>query len=558
MFKILLSTFALKTQFHLVSFTMSSAPTSSSIVASPNNLPKDPFQTLRSSYDLALYLIKDILGFDPVIVVNLSIFLAAVSAFGRYVTNSLYGYARNLFMSSVHINDDDALYQYVVRWMSDRHIGSKALRSVKATTVRKTTLEDEEDAMKSVEQEFDNPDRLISYRTMIARSPVRFMPFESRQLIVHKRHFILFKHHIRASESRSERSFLTLECLGRSLAPIRTLLEDAQTHSLEKTASTTNVFRAEGSWQLIMSRPFRDIDTVILDKKKKRTLLCDINEYLHPRTRRWYSNHGIPYRRGYLFSGAPGTGKTSLTAALAGVFGLDIYVLSLLDSHLTETTLVRLLGNVPSRCILLLEDVDAAGLGKRPDSPLSKERDKDKEKESTDGDKDPTTEESTKKPTSNGISLSGLLNAIDGVSSNEGRILIMTTNNPEELDKALIRPGRVDMHVTFELPTKIQMQELFLSMYKDHDSKMEAELTEAKNGKASSGIAPPSRDAANPASASPLSTEELRALSQTFADSLPQNRLTLAALQGFLLTYKRDPHKAAENAKVWAEETLKG
>lgn len=528
---------------------------SSSIVATPNNLPKDPFQTLRSSYDLALYLIKDILGFDPVIVVNLSIFLAALSAFGRYVTNSVYGYARTLFMSSVHINDDDALYQYVVRWMSDRHIGSKALRSVKATTVRKTTLEDEEDAMKSVEQEFDNPDRLISYRTMIARSPVRFMPFESRQLIIHKRHFILFKHHIRASESRSERSFLTLECLGRSLAPIRTLLEDAQTYSLEKTASTTNVFRAEGSWQLIMSRPFRDIDTVILDKKKKQTLLRDINEYLHPRTRRWYSNHGIPYRRGYLFSGAPGTGKTSLTAALAGVFGLDIYVLSLLDSNLTETTLVRLLGNVPSRCIVLLEDVDAAGLGKRPDSPSSKDKDKEiqKEKELTNGDKEPTTDESSKKPTSNGISLSGLLNAIDGVSSNEGRILIMTTNNPEELDKALIRPGRVDMHVMFELPTKVQMQELFLSMY----SKMEAEHIEAQQAKASSGIAPPSQDPVNSASGSPLSTEELRALSQTFADSLPESRLSLAALQGFLLTYKRDPHKAAENAKVWAEETLK-
>lgn len=532
---------------------MSSEP--SSLVAPSNNLPKDPFQSLRSSYDLALYLIKDILGFDPVIVVNLSIFLAAVSAFGRYVTNSVYGYARNLFMSSVHINDDDALYQYVVRWMADRHIGTKALRSVKATTVRKTTLEDEEDAMKSVEQDFENPDHLISYRTMIARSPVRYLPFESRQLIIHKGHFILFRHHIRTSDSRSERSFLTLECLGRSLSPIQTLLEDAQTYSLEKTASTTNVFRAEGSWQLIMSRPFRDIDTVILDKKKKQTLLRDINEYLHPRTRRWYSNHGIPYRRGYLFSGAPGTGKTSLTAALAGVFGLDIYVLSLLDANLTETTLVRLLGNVPSRCIVLLEDVDAAGLGKRPASPSIEE--KDKAKDSTTEGKEPITDESQKKPTSTGISLSGLLNAIDGVSSNEGRILIMTTNNPEELDKALVRPGRVDMHVKFELPTKIQMQELFLSMYKDHDSKIKADPTETKDTKASLERPHPNGDATKSPAGSTVSVEELDSLSRTFADSLPEGRLSLAALQGFLLTYKREPVKAAENAESWAEETLK-
>jgi chaperone BCS1 len=262
--------------------------------------------------------------------------------------------------------------------------------------------------------------------------------------------------------------------------------------------------------------------------------------------------HGIPYRRGYLFSGAPGTGKTSLTAALAGVFGLDIYVLSLLDADLTETTLVRLLGNVPSRCIVLLEDVDAAGLGKRPDPPSSKE------KESTSDDKEPTTEESLKKPTSSGISLSGLLNAIDGVSSNEGRILIMTTNNPEALDKALIRPGRVDMHVAFELPTRVEMQELFLSMYKDHDSIEKAEQAEAKDTKVPFERPHPSRDAANSQSGSTLSTEELHSLSRTFADSLPESRLTLAALQGFLLTYKRDPLTAAKNAKAWAEETLKG
>lgn len=532
---------------------MSSEP--GSLVASSNNLPKDPFRSLRSSYDLAIYLIKDIFGFDPILVINLSIFFATVSAFGRYVTSSLYDYARTLFISSVHINDDDALYHYIVRWMSDRQIGPKALRSVKATTVQKTTLEDEEDAMKTVTQDFGNPDQFINYRTMIARSPIRFMPFESRQLIIHKRHFIILQHQTRTSGFRGERNFLTLECLGRSLAPIQTLLEDVQTYSLEKTASTTNVFRAEANWQKIMSRPLRDIDTVIFDKKKKQTLLRDINEYLHPRTRRWYSSHGIPYRRGYLFSGAPGTGKTSLTAALAGAFGLDIYVLSLLDHGLNENTLVRLLGHVPSRCIVLLEDVDAAGLGKRPDAPVSK--DKDGDQEQTNSDKVPTSEEAPTKPTSTGISLSGLINAIDGVSSSEGRILIMTTNNPEALDKALIRPGRVDMHVAFELPTRVEMQELFLSMYKDRTSRIKAEHATAKDVQASFERPRPSRDATSSPSGSTLSTEELHSLSQTFADSLPEGRLSLAALQGFLLTYKRDPVTAVKKAKAWAEKTLK-
>jgi chaperone BCS1 len=113
------------------------------------------------------------------------------------------------------------------------------------------------------------------------------------------------------------------------------------------------------------------------------------------------------------------------------------------------------------------------------------------------------------------------------------------------------------MHVKFELPTKVQMQELFLSMYKDHDSKINADLSETKNAKASLESQRPNRDAMKSPSESTLSTEELDSLSQTFADSLPEGRLTLAALQGFLLTYKREPLKAAENAKSWAEETLK-
>jgi hypothetical protein len=97
-----------------------------------------------------------------------------------------------------------------------------------------------------------------------------------------------------------------------------------------------------------------------------------------------------------------------------------------------------------------------------------------------------------------------------------------------------------------------------LSMYKDHDNKIETDHTGSKDGKASSERPSPSRDAIKSQSEATLSTAELDSLSRTFADSLPEARLSLAALQGFLLTYKREPVKAAENAKEWAEETLKG
>ena len=534
---------------------------------SASTLPTSPFQSLRSSYDVVLYLLKDILGFDPGFIVNLSIFIAAASAAGRYIGNFVYGYAKKLCFSSVRINDDDVLYEYLLRWMGDRNIGSRAPRSVKAATITRSTLEEEEETMKSVEQDLDKLDRPISYRTMNTRARIHFRPFASQHVILHRRNLILFKHQLRATELRGERGFLTLECLGRSLSPIRLLLEHVQAYSIEKTASTTGVFRADASWTKTLNRPYRDVKSVIFEKSKKQALLRDINEYLHPRTRKWYSDRGIPYRRGYLFSGAPGTGKTSLTAALAGVFGLDIYVLSLLDPDLSEAKLVRLLGEVPSRCIVLIEDVDAAGLGKRPETTS--------EKESPTQDTEPTTETAVESTTESvteasskkkqqpvtSISLSGLLNAIDGVSSSEGRILIMTTNHPKALDKALIRPGRVDMHVAFELPTRVEMKELYLSMYRDIGySKGNGETGESgpKCSVSFKGPAGSSQDKTTSlATPRSLIPEELQSLAQTFTDSLPESRLSLAAIQGFLLGYKRNPRMAAEEAKAWADETLK-
>jgi chaperone BCS1 len=69
---------------------------------------------------------------------------------------------------------------------------------------------------------------------------------------------------------------------------------------------------------------------------------------------------GIPYRRGYLLYGPPGSGKSSFIQALAGELGYNICLLNLSEPGLTDDRLNHLLGNTPERSILLLEDVDAA------------------------------------------------------------------------------------------------------------------------------------------------------------------------------------------------------
>ena len=392
----------------------------------------DPLKSLHGS--LQATLLRPLgLNIDLALLVNSTLALVAVFTFLHYASGHIYRYAQNLLLSSVHINEDDQLYGQVMRWMTDHQLGSKAFRSVKATTPQKSSWEDEEDATRAIDRDFAvDPAKLISYRSIIGRMPIHLQPFEGSHVFRHRGSWILFQHRVHRgspllpSDAR-ERGFVHLECLGRSLAPIERLLGDVQTYNLERSMSTTTVFRALTSlremirWTKVVSRPSRDIRTVILEQVKKHALLQDINEYLHPRTRRWYANHGIPYRRGYLFSGAPGTGKTSLTSALAGVFGLDIYVLSLLDPAMNESQLMRLMSEVPSRCIVLLEDVDAAGLGKRSDTSSAEGRRRGAGKSNPQDAVSDAIAAATGVPDNkppqpvSGISLSALLNAIDGM-----------------------------------------------------------------------------------------------------------------------------------------------
>jgi len=178
-------------------------------------------------------------------------------------------------------------------------------------------------------------------------------------------------------------------------------------------------------------------------------------------TLQWYADRGIPFRRGFLLFGVPGSGKTSLIHAIAGELSLDIYVVSLSASWMTDSTLTTLMGRVPARCILLLEDLDAAftrsvtrdnsstgtpnknggsGSGGVVQGPQNNNSNNNGSGNNSDNISDLNT-----------LSLSGLLNAIDGVAAAEGRLLFATTNHLERLDPALSRPGRMDVWVEFKV-----------------------------------------------------------------------------------------------------------
>lgn len=219
--------------------------------------------------------------------------------------------------------------------------------------------------------------------------------------------------------------------LGRSQAAMRAVVQDAQ--DVHRSKDAIKVYVWNGYWELVgwkMKRPAR---TLVLGEGMMEGIVNDIAWFLS--SKEWYRERGIPYRRGYLLQGPPGTGKSSLVSVVASHFSLPIYIMNLSTVN-DDNSLLSAFSRAPTHAILLIEDVDAATL------PVGRSR-KQAPPASANGSAPPSPED---RP---GVSLSGLLNAIDGVASPEGRVLMLTTNHPERLDAALVRPGRVDRSIVF-------------------------------------------------------------------------------------------------------------
>lgn len=293
------------------------------------------------------------------------------------------------------------------------------------------------------------------------------------------------------------------------------------------------------SWVPMATKAPRFLSSVVLDQKVKMDIVNEVTDFFHPRTEPFYKERGIPYRKGIALYGPPGTGKSSLCHAIASMLCMDIYTLSLGSSGLNDSTLSVLFQKCPERSIVLLEDIDAAGVPKRGGDISSQPS-----QEATDGVEKAKTHDTGS--AQGNIFLSGLLNVIDGVAAKEGRLLFMTTNHIDRLDPALLRAGRVDMKAFIGYADDLMARELFYKLYLvPRDTQFMAVRQE--NGT----IQPLSEPASDE-----WAPNDLDRLANQFASNIPPGWFSPASLEGYLLRHKHDPVFAACSVKEWVDQEI--
>lgn len=220
---------------------------------------------------------------------------------------------------------------------------------------------------------------------------------------------------------------VTLTTIGRSHRIIRHIVDSAK--SLSQSVDDIRVqFFNEGSYDYGVRRIKRPLSSIFIPESQKQRIVHDIERFYANRDR--YTKRGTPWRRGFLLRGLPGTGKTSLIFALASHFEKNVKMINLANVG-GDNNLMTAINEAGDNCFIVIEDVDSVGVTHNRETVHDTTELKDEQDKGT-------------------LTLAGILNAIDGISSPEGRVLFFTSNHAELLDPALIRPGRVDMDETIE------------------------------------------------------------------------------------------------------------
>lgn len=350
--------------------------------------------------------------------------LAAAGALAFWlkdVPGLIVSWLKRFFISTLTIDSrDEFLFAALVEYM-DAHPSLRQVNQFTARSVRQGT------AYQSLEEDL-----------RAGQAPRAYLsPGEGLHLLWIDGRLVWIRRELQVAQSVFER--ISLSHFGRSGDWLSAFLQRAIDARASRESDTLSVYIPNpfhgGDWMRARLGSRRPLASVVLKAGQAEALLGDLQRFYGAHER--YAELGIPWRRGYLLYGPPGTGKTSLVTALASELHLNVCTLSLASPIVTDEKIHTLLAAVPQRSLLLIEDVDA--FFRQRDAAHAQVK----------------------------LSFSGFLNALDGVATQEGNVLFMTTNHADRLDEALIRAGRIDERVELGPCDEDQLVRLYLKFDSD-------------------------------------------------------------------------------------------
>ena len=351
--------------------------------------------------------------------------IGAVGAYLRSIPEKLWYWVVGQTTMMITVKDDDAAFVWVKEWFLDQEF-LKRIRRIDLDT----TLQSERVAL-------------------IPAPGLHWFWYESRP-------FQVWFARTETTKERTARRMesLTFRTIGRKQAFLRKFVDDVVRSHNKRRGVQSWLYTYNDGWDYSENYTPRLLESVVLQPGDKERLVEDITRFRSSKQR--YSRLGVPYHRGYLLYGPPGTGKTSLVSALAAQFGLSVYCVSLTEFN--DRSLMAAVSQIPRNSVLLFEDIDCTK-GGQTRQPASGSDKQDGKQEST----------------NNGITLSGMLNVLDGFFAPTGVLFMMTTNHMEALDPALLRPGRIDYNLYLGKASDGQKVDLYLRFF---PNALEAEALE--------------------------------------------------------------------------------
>lgn len=336
---------------------------------------------------------------------------------------------------TAHIYQTDEFFGYLEQWLRDNHE-----RSYRNVEVDLEEIDPEDYSLYA--EEYLQRNELGQYDRTPPKEELKFKQFTDLFFI---RRGLFWVRVFKGREKMENVTDLRMAYLNRfelsgifAKRAISKLLKEVLDYNIalkkEKISTKIDIYTNNSDYWVVNNEIYpKDIGSVILKDKDK--LISDLDNFMDNKS--WYRKRHIPYKRGYMFYGKPGNGKTTLAMSLAQYLKRNLYMLTI-SKDLEDKELQRLFRNLPTNSVLVLEDVDALFGTKRKNKEAS-------------------------------FSFSTLLNCLDGVLSKEDVITIFTTNHPEKLDSALIRQGRIDYKMEISNPTKENIEEYLRLFYQKHD-----------------------------------------------------------------------------------------